>query len=89
VFLFSFTGNFAVLEFIQSTFQLSFDYPRASKCVLQLVHLFLGRTGLNCASSKNDITDGVDTRIGVMSVDELTMVGPQLLDKKFGYFATC
>jgi hypothetical protein len=81
VFLLSFTGNFAVLEFVRSTFQLSFDYPRASKCVLQLVYLFLGRTGLNCTSSKNDVTDGVDTRIGATSVDELAMVSPLLLDK--------
>ncbi len=89
MFLSLFTGDFVVLEFIQSTFQLSFDYPRVSKCVLQLVHLFLGRTGLNCVSSKNDITDGVDTRIGATSIDELAMVGPLLLDKKIGNFATC
>ncbi len=81
MFLLSFTGNFAVLEFVRSTFQLSFDYPRASKCVLQLVHLLLGRTGLNCTPSKNDATDGVDTRIGATSVDELAMVSPLLLDK--------
>ncbi len=89
MFLLSFTGDFTVLEFIRSTFQLSFDHPRASKCVLQLVHLFLGRTGLNCASRKNDITDGVDTRIGATSVDELAMVSPLLLDKEVGNFAAC
>ena len=81
MFLLSFTGDFAVLEFVRSAFQLSFDYLRASKCVLQLVHLFLGRTGLNCTSSKNDVTDGVDMRIGATSVDELAMVSPLLLDK--------
>jgi hypothetical protein len=57
---------------------------------LQLVHLFVGRrTGLNCASSKNDITDGVDTRIGATSVDELAMVSPLLLEEEFSNFATC
>ena len=81
MFFLSFTGNFAVLKSVQSTFQLSLDYPRASKCVLQLVHLFLGRPGLNCTSSKNYVTDGVDTRIGATSVDELAMVSPLLLDK--------
>jgi hypothetical protein len=40
-------------------------------------------------SSKNDITDGVDTRIGATSNDELTMVSPLLLDEKFGNFAKC
>jgi hypothetical protein len=81
VFLLSFTGNLAVLKFVRSTFQLSFDHPGASKCVLQLVHPLLGRTGLNCMSSKHNVTDGVDLRIGATSVDELTMVRPLLLDE--------
>ena len=91
MFLFSFTGNFAMLKFIWSTFLLSLDDPRASKCILQLSHPFLGRTGLNCTLSKNNINDGVDMRIGATSVDELLMVSPLLLilDEKFGDFTTC
>jgi hypothetical protein len=75
-----FTGNFAVFKFMQSTFQLGFDFPRASKCILQLVHLLLGRTGLNCTSSKDTVTDGVDMGMRAPSIDELTMIGPLLLD---------
>ena len=78
-----------MLKFIWSTFLLSLDDPRASKCILQLAHPFLGRTGLNCASSKNDIADGVDTRIRATSIDELSMVSLLLLDEKFGNFVTC
>ncbi len=54
-----------------------------------LVHLLLGRTGLNCASSKDNVADEVDAGTRMPSIDKLAMIGPLLLNQEFGNIAAC
>ena len=75
-----------VLQFVGCTLEESSDTPRTCKCKLELVNHLLIFNQTNCASCKNNVTNGIDARVRVARIDVFTVVCTLFLDKQLGNF---
>ncbi len=76
----------AVLKFVGCTLEESSDTPRTCKCKLELVNHLLIFNQTNCASCKNNVTNGKDLRVRVERIDVFTVVCALFFDKQLGDF---
>ena len=61
--------------------------PRFGESILKFVNIALCCIQFNCTAREDNVADGVDARIGLASIDELSMVGALLLDEQFSDLA--